>query len=46
VETVYNFILNCWKLNKITVEDVESFAAKGFITSEQAEEILAVPKGR
>lgn len=43
---VYNFILNCWKLGKITEDDVEGFVVKGYITSEQAEEILAVPKGR
>lgn len=43
---VYNFILNCWKLGKITEADVAAFVAKGFITESQAEEILAVPKGR
>lgn len=43
---VYNFILNCWKLGKITGADVAAFATKGFITEAQAEEILAVPKGR
>lgn len=43
---VYNFILNCWKLQKITAEDVDGFAAKGYITEAQAQEILAVPQGR
>ena len=43
---VYNFILNCWKLGKITKNDVESFSIKGFITEDEAKEILAVPKGR
>ena len=43
---VYNFILNCWKLEKITEADVEGFAAKGYITEAQAQEILAVPQGR
>ena len=43
---VYNFILNCWKLQKITAEDVQAFVAQGYITEAQAEEILAAPKGR
>ena len=43
---MYNFILNCWKLGKIAEADVEAFAAKGYITQAQADEILAVPKGR
>ena len=43
---VYNFILNCWKLGKITEDDVAAFAVKGYITEAQAQEILAVPKGR
>ena len=41
---VYNFILNCWKLQKITAEDADGFAAKGFITSKQAKQIIAVPQ--
>ena len=43
---VYNFILNCWKLGKITETDVQAFVGKGYITKEQAAEILAAPKGR
>ena len=43
---VYNFILNCWKLGKITEADVEGFVVKGYITSDQAAEILAAPNGR
>ena len=43
---VYNFILNCWKLEKITGDDVEAFAATGYITEAQAQAILAVPQGR
>lgn len=43
---MYNFILNCWKLGKITAEDVNAFAEKGFITEDEAAEILAAPKGR
>lgn len=38
---MYNFILNCWKLGKITADDVNAFAEKGFITSKQAKEIVA-----
>lgn len=38
---MYNFILNCWRLQKITAEDVQAFAAKGFITAGEAEQIIA-----
>lgn len=43
---MYNFILNCWKLGKVTEDDVQAFVGKGYITKEQAAEILAEPKGR
>lgn len=43
---MYNFILNCWKLGKVTEDDVQAFVGKGYITKEQAAEILAAPKGR
>ena len=38
---MYNFILNCWKLQKITETDVQTFVQKGFITAKQAKEITA-----
>lgn len=43
---MYNFILNCWKLGKVTEDDVQAFVGKGYITKEQTAEILAAPKGR
>lgn len=43
---MYNFILNCWKLRKVSEDDVQAFVGKGYITKEQAAEILAAPKGR
>lgn len=41
---MYRFILNCWKMNKITEADIQAFAGKGYITGEEAAEIMAVPK--
>lgn len=41
---VYNFILNCWKLGKITESDVKAFVTKGFISQLQAEDILSEPQ--
>ena len=41
---MYNFILNCWKLGKVTEDDVQIFVTKGFITAEQAKEITAAPQ--
>ena len=43
---MYRFIFNCWKMSKITETDVQEFVGKGYITKEQAAEILAAPKGR
>lgn len=41
---MYKFILNCWKLNKISEDDIRAFIDKGFITEAEAEEILAIEK--
>jgi hypothetical protein len=41
---MYSFILNMWVFGKITETQVNSYAAKGFITQEEANQILATPK--
>ena len=41
---MYNFILNCWKMGKIAAADVEAFAAKGFITENEAQNITSEPQ--
>jgi hypothetical protein len=41
---MYQFILNMWIMGKITEEKVNSYVAKGFITQEQANMILATPQ--
>lgn len=41
---MYHFILNCWKLHKVTQDDVQIFVEKGYITAKQAKEILAAPQ--
>lgn len=41
---MYRFIFNCWRMNKITEEDVKSFVSKGFISELQATDILSSPK--
>ena len=39
---MYIFILNCWKLGKVTEEEIQAFVEKGFISSDQASQILSV----
>lgn len=42
---MYQFILNCWVMDKIKNEsDIHNFVSKGFITEEEAELILATSK--
>lgn len=41
---MYRFIFNCWKLQKITEEDVKAFVTKGFISELQAADILSEPQ--
>lgn len=41
---MYKFILNCWRLNKVSEDDVRAFVEKGFITEAEAEEIIATEK--
>lgn len=41
---MYAFILNMWTFGKITETQVNSYAAKGFITTQEAQQILVTPK--
>jgi hypothetical protein len=41
---MYAFILNMWVFGKITELQVNSYAVKGFITQEEANQILATPQ--
>lgn len=42
---MYQFILNCWKMNKIKSEaDILTFVDKGYITEEESNIILSTPK--
>lgn len=42
---MYQFILNCWVMDKIKNEsDIRNFVSKGFINEEEAELILATSK--
>lgn len=41
---MYPFILNMWVFGKITEIQVNSYAVKGFITRQEAQQILATPK--
>lgn len=42
---MYQFILNCWIMDKIKNEfDIRNFISKGFITEEEANMILSTPK--
>ncbi|MFF2449375.1 hypothetical protein ACFVSW_20235 [Neobacillus sp. NPDC058068] len=41
---MYQFVLNMWVFNKLTEKQVNSYAEKGFITTKEAEQVLATPK--
>jgi hypothetical protein len=41
---MYQFILNMWVFRKVTEQQVRSYAQKGFITQQEADEILATPQ--
>lgn len=41
---MYQFLLNLWVMNRITETNIQNAVAKGFITQEQADTILATPK--
>jgi hypothetical protein len=41
---MYNFILSMWVARKITETKVREYAAKGFITTQEADLIIATPQ--
>lgn len=41
---MYAFILNMWTFGKITESQIHSYATKGFITEQEAAQILATPQ--
>jgi len=41
---MYKFIYNMWIMKRITAEQVQAYADKGFITQEEANTILATPQ--
>ncbi|WP_278187276.1 MULTISPECIES: hypothetical protein [Bacillaceae] len=41
---MYQFVLNMWVFRRITEEQVNSYATKGFIEPEEATRILATPQ--
>lgn len=41
---MYNFILNMWIMHRIDQAKVQSYVAKGYITQEEADMILATPQ--
>lgn len=40
----FDFLLNQWILGKLTEQQVQNAVTKGYITQEQAEEILNTPR--
>lgn len=41
---MFSFLLNLWRLNRLTVEQVNTAATVGRITAEQAEIIKSTPR--
>lgn len=41
---MYQFILNMWVFRRVTEGQVRSYAQKGFITAQEADQILATPQ--
>lgn len=41
---MYNFIANCWKMGKISQNQLEVFVTKGFLTEEEKNEVLNIPQ--
>lgn len=41
---MYNFILNMWRIGRMTEAEVRASVTKLYITAEQAETILATPQ--
>lgn len=41
---MYNFILNMWIMKRLSVEQVQMYVTKGFVSQEEANMILATPQ--
>lgn len=41
---LYNFIANMWVMRRYTAEQVQAAVTKGYITQQEADEILAMPQ--
>jgi uncharacterized XkdX family phage protein len=41
---MYGFILNMWVFGRIKEDDVNTFVEKGYITEQEASQILATPQ--
>lgn len=41
---MFAFIKNMWVFKKVTEQQVRSYAQKGFITQQEADQILATPQ--
>lgn len=42
---LYNYFVYCWKNGTITQEQLQQAVAKGYITQEEYEQIIAMPQG-
>jgi hypothetical protein len=41
---MYQFVLNMWVWKRVTEENVNYYATRGFITTQEAQQILATPQ--
>jgi uncharacterized XkdX family phage protein len=41
---MYQFIKNMWILGKVTEQQVQNYVAKGFITNEEADQIIGTSR--
>ena len=41
---MYKFVYNMWIMKRITAEQVQAYADKGFISQEEVDTILAMPQ--
>lgn len=41
---MYQFLLNMWVFNNLSEERLQNYVTKGFVTQEQANQIMATPR--
>lgn len=41
---MFDFLLNMWMQARVTEQQIRNYAAYGFITQEEADQILATPQ--